>query len=134
MRGSRQPLAHEYRVAHAFHAPVWDGVECRSTQGFASAETEAGVVQWTPKRVLDNEPPTEWPTVVRTGCADGEEFCAAACEDHMLTTNLSLNHSSLWNAIDCHSTHEIRSNIPRHVSVLRNDDAAEAIFRRLSPA
>ena len=94
---------------------MWNGVERRCTQDLPGAETEAGMVQRTPKRVIDNKPSTEGPAVVSASCADGEEFRAAACQDYILTANLSLNHSSLWNAVDSHSGCEIRQNAARHI-------------------
>jgi hypothetical protein len=100
---------------------MWDGVEGGATQGFPSAKTEASVVQRTPDGVIDNEPSTEGAAVVGTSCADGEELRAAPRQDHILSTDLSLNHSALGNTVDSHSGREIRHNITRHVSVLQND-------------
>jgi hypothetical protein len=98
-----------------------DGVERRPTQGFPSAEAKAAVVQRAPQGIIDNQPATERAVVMSTSCADGKEFCATACQDHVLPTNRSLKHSSLWNGIDGYSSCEIRYNGARHILVLRND-------------
>jgi hypothetical protein len=55
--------------------------------------------------------------------ADGEEFGAAARQDHVLITHLTLNHSSLWNSVDSYTACEIRYNTAHHMSVLGNDHA-----------
>lgn len=78
-------------------------------------------MQWTPNRVINDEPVCERPTVVSTCCANGEEFRAAAHQHHILTTNLSLNHSSLWNEVDSHTGCEIWHDTAPHTSVLRNE-------------
>src|SRR5215469_4999094 len=98
-----------------------DGVERGWTQGFPGPKTETGVVQRTPHGLINDEPSTERPTVVGATCANGEELSPAARQDHIVTSNLSLDHASIWNAVDSHTGCEIRYNTAGHVSVLRND-------------
>jgi len=105
---------------------MWDGVKSGSTQSFSSAKAEARVMQRTPNGVIDYQASPERSAVMGTGCANGEEFRVAARENHILTSNLPMNHSSLWNTVDSHSACEVRYNTARHVSVLRNDSLHHA--------
>ena len=78
-------------------------------------------MQWTSDGVIDDKPSVQRPTVVGTCCADGEELRAKPRQDHVLVTNPSPNHPSLWNEIDNHTGREIRYDMTRHTGVLRND-------------
>src|SRR5437870_2254002 len=65
------------------------------------------MMQRAPHFVADNDPSGERSAVVRTMRAHREEFIAAASDDHIFITDLSLGHRVIRNLSDRNSVAEI---------------------------
>src|SRR5207245_11004881 len=76
-------------------------------QHCAATQTKAGMSQRAPQCVAHEEPAAQRSAVVRTMRTHREEFIAAASDDHIFVTDLSLGHRAIRNLSDRNSVAEI---------------------------
>ena len=119
-----RPDAHA--VAFANHAPRRHRIQGGGPERFARPAAEAGVMPRASDGVADDQSLREGSAVVRAGRAGGEDFLAAAPEDHGILADAAGEDSPVGNRRDLHAGLEVRAR--RGIGL-----AAHAVHSMLPP-
>src|SRR5262249_41287035 len=90
-----------------------DGIQCRSAQRLAGAETETGVMPRAPDGVVDDQSLGERPAVMATGRAEGAEIVTPGNEDDVVAADLAGERDAIDERFNRDTSGEVASTSGR---------------------